>query len=48
MTWSTTNLESHRHLGRDPEPVDESLIFRDIVGGVKVEVDSIAELVSLR
>jgi hypothetical protein len=36
------------YLNRDPEPIDEGLVFSDIVGGVKVETNGVIELVSLR
>lgn len=39
---------SRPHLARDLECIDEGLVFNDIVGGVKVEADGIAELMALR
>jgi hypothetical protein len=43
------NQESSRsHLSHDSEPIDEGLVFGDIVRGIEVEIDSITELVSLR
>lgn len=40
-------MSPRSYLGRNSEPVDEGLIFDDVIGGVEVEANGVAKLMSL-